>query len=61
MPAALRKKRKPASGGWGGSIVIVDADRRLCFAYMMNRMAPGIIGGPNAAALTKALYDIVGR
>jgi CubicO group peptidase (beta-lactamase class C family) len=48
-------------GGWGGSIVIVDADRRLCFAYMMNRMAPGIIGGPNAAALTKALYDIVGR
>jgi CubicO group peptidase (beta-lactamase class C family) len=48
-------------GGWGGSIVIVDADRRLCFAYMMNRMAPGIIGGPNAAALSDALYEIVGR
>ncbi|WP_284614438.1 serine hydrolase domain-containing protein [Aquabacterium humicola] len=48
-------------GGWGGSIVIADADRRLCFAYMMNRMAPGIIGGPNAAALCDTLYRCVGR
>jgi CubicO group peptidase (beta-lactamase class C family) len=48
-------------GGWGGSIVIVDTDRRLCFAYMMNKMAPGLIGGPNAAGLTQVLYDIVGR
>ena len=48
-------------GGWGGSIVIVDTERRLCLAYMMNKMAPGIIGGPNAAALTAALYDIVAR
>lgn len=48
-------------GGWGGSIVIVDADRRLCFAYMMNRMAPGIIGGPNAAALVGTLYRLLGR
>ncbi|NRF68930.1 beta-lactamase family protein [Aquincola sp. S2] len=47
-------------GGWGGSIVINDADRRLTFAYMMNRMAPGIIGGPNAAALSEALYRCVG-
>ena len=48
-------------GGWGGSIVIVDTDRRLCFAYMMNRMAPGIIGGPNAAALVGTLYETLAR
>ena len=48
-------------GGWGGSIVIIDTECRLCLAYMMNRMAPGIIGGPNAAALVTGLYDIVGR
>lgn len=43
-------------GGWGGSLVLVDVERRLCLAYMMNRMAPGVVGGPNAAALVQALY-----
>lgn len=48
-------------GGWGGSIVIIDTERRLCLAYMMNKMAPGLIGGPNAAALVETLYRIVGH
>ena len=43
-------------GGWGGSLVLVDVERRLCLAYMMNRMAPGVVGGPNAAVLVQALY-----
>lgn len=43
-------------GGWGGSLVLVDVQRRLCLAYMMNRMAPGVVGGPNAAVLVQALY-----
>lgn len=43
-------------GGWGGSIVVADADRRICIAYVMNKMAPGIIGGPNAARLVAAAY-----
>lgn len=38
-------------GGWGGSVVINDLDRRMTFAFMMNRMAEGIIGGATAAAL----------
>ncbi len=28
-------------GGYGGSLVIVDVDRRMTFAYVMNKMAPG--------------------
>jgi len=47
-------------GGWGGSIVLADADRRVCFAYMMNKMAPGVVGGANAAHLVATLYGIVG-
>ena len=31
-------------GGWGGSLVVMDLDRRLTISYMMNRMAPGILG-----------------
>lgn len=37
-----------AWGGTGGSCVIIDADRRMTFAYVMNTMAPG--GGTSAAA-----------
>ncbi len=48
-------------GGWGGSMVIVDADRRMTVAYMMNKMAPGLVGGPICAALLERVYDIVGR
>jgi len=31
-------------GGWGGSVIIMDLDRRLTISYMMNRMGAGIIG-----------------
>ncbi len=43
-------------GGWGGSFVLADTERRLCVAYMMNKMAAGIIGGPRSDALVKAAY-----
>jgi CubicO group peptidase (beta-lactamase class C family) len=43
-------------GGWGGSIIIVDVGRRMTLAYMMNQMAPGIIGGPTATELITAAY-----
>jgi CubicO group peptidase (beta-lactamase class C family) len=48
--------------GAGGSIVIADADRRLTFAYVMNKMAlpgPRLIVSPIAAALVERVYDIV--
>ncbi len=47
-------------GGWGGSMVICDADRRMTFAYMMNRMAPGIVGGENVARLAGLAFELAG-
>jgi CubicO group peptidase (beta-lactamase class C family) len=44
-------------GGTGGSIVIADVDRRITFAYVMNKMASGTI----AAALGERVKDIVTR
>ena len=46
-------------GGAGGSLVIIDVDRRMTFAYVMNKMAPG--GGTIAAALAERVSDIVKR
>jgi CubicO group peptidase (beta-lactamase class C family) len=54
----LPEGRLCAWGGWGGSLVIADVDRRMTFAYVMNKMAPGIVGAV-AAALVERLYDIV--
>src|SRR5271166_5442692 len=48
-----------AWGGTGGSCVIIDVDRRITFAYVMNKMAPG--GGTIAPALAERVKDIVNR
>jgi len=47
-------------GGWGGSIIVMDLDRRLTFAYMMNRMAPGIIGSTRAESYVRPAYAALG-
>jgi CubicO group peptidase (beta-lactamase class C family) len=47
-------------GGWGGSLVVNDLDQNMTVAYMMNKMAPGIIGGPRSAALLGAAYAALG-
>lgn len=43
-------------GGWGGSMIVMDRDRRVTTSYVMNRMAPGIVGSPRAAAYLDAVY-----
>jgi CubicO group peptidase (beta-lactamase class C family) len=43
-------------GGWGGSMIVMDLDRRTTLSYMMNRMAAGIIGSPRAQVYTEAAY-----
>jgi CubicO group peptidase (beta-lactamase class C family) len=48
-----------AFGGYGGSLVVIDADRRMTFAYVMNKMAPG--GGTIVAALAERVSAIVKR
>ena len=47
-------------GGWGGSMVVVDLERRLVIAYMMNKMQAGIIGNTTAAAVITAVYAALG-
>ena len=44
----------------GGSLVIIDADRRMTVAYVMNKMVPLLVS-PIAAALIERVYDIVKR
>ncbi len=46
-------------GGWGGSLIVMDLDRRVTTSYMMNRMAPGIVGSPRAETYLNAVYAAV--
>jgi CubicO group peptidase (beta-lactamase class C family) len=54
----LPEGRLASWGGAGGSLVIADVDRRMTFAYVMNKMTPHVVG-PVAEALVKRLYNIV--
>lgn len=47
-------------GGWGGSLIIMDVDRGVTVSYMMNRMAPGIVGSDRAEAYLQAVYAALG-
>lgn len=44
-------------GGWGGSMIIVDCDRRMTIAYMMNRMEAGVVGDMRGVDLITATYQ----
>jgi len=55
----LPEGRVCAWGGTGGSTVIIDVDRRITLAYVMNKMAPG--GGTIAPALAERVSEIVKR
>ena len=56
----LPEGRLASWGGAGGSLVIADADRRMTFGYVMNKMVPSVVG-PTAACLVERLYNIVSR
>lgn len=43
-------------GGWGGSMIVMDVGRKMTIAYMMNKMAPGIIGSPRSEQYGKEIY-----
>src|SRR3954454_20951666 len=44
-------------GGWGGSLIIMDTDRRMTIAYMMNLMGSGVVGSDRGAQYVQAIYD----
>ena len=43
-------------GGWGGSLVVIDLDARLCVAYVMNKMGEGTVGDARGAAIVYAAH-----
>jgi CubicO group peptidase (beta-lactamase class C family) len=47
-------------GGWGGSMAVMDLDRRLTIGYAMNRMNAGLIGSPRSEAYIRAIYSALG-
>ena len=42
--------------GFGGSAVMIDPERRISAAYVMNRMSPHLAGDPRAVRLFTSLY-----
>lgn len=52
---SLAGGRVCAFGGTGGSLMVLDTDRRMTFAYVMNKMGSGAI----AAALGQRVGEIV--
>jgi CubicO group peptidase (beta-lactamase class C family) len=39
-------------GGWGGSMVLIDPDRRTTVTYVMNLIGPGVLGSSRTAKYT---------
>jgi CubicO group peptidase (beta-lactamase class C family) len=46
-------------GGWGGSSIVNVVDRNMTVAYMMNRMAEGLLGDVRGFGLVSAALDAV--
>lgn len=47
-------------GGWGGSTIVVDCDRSMTIAYMMNKMLPGTGGDDRGEGIVRATYAVLG-
>jgi CubicO group peptidase (beta-lactamase class C family) len=43
-------------GGAGGSLVVIDLDARVSFAYVMNKMGFGTMGDKRSIRPARALY-----
>ena len=44
-------------GGWGGSLVVNDLEKRMTVAYVMNKMGEGTLGDVRGAAIVAAAYE----
>jgi CubicO group peptidase (beta-lactamase class C family) len=44
-------------GGWGGSMVLINPDRRATVAYVMNRMGQGTLGNERTGRYARLIYD----
>ncbi|MFF9850201.1 serine hydrolase domain-containing protein [Streptomyces litmocidini] len=46
--------------GRGGSIVMMDLDRRVTFSYTMNRLGDGILGSERTHDYIRHVYEVLG-
>ncbi len=44
-------------GGWGGSMVLMNPDRRTTVAYVMNKMGQGTLGNERTARYAALIYE----
>jgi CubicO group peptidase (beta-lactamase class C family) len=44
-------------GGWGGSMAIMDTDRRATVTYVMNKMGPGTTGTERTNRYGRLIYE----
>jgi CubicO group peptidase (beta-lactamase class C family) len=48
-------------GGWGGSMVVMDLDRRMTLSYVMNKMGQVTAAGSDRSQkYTRLIYQAVG-
>jgi CubicO group peptidase (beta-lactamase class C family) len=47
-------------GGWGGSMAVMDPDRRATLTYVMNKMGPGTTGTERTIRYAQRIYDALG-
>lgn len=47
-------------GGYGGSLAVIDLDRRMTVTYVMNKMSDGLAGDLRGASLVFAAYAALG-
>lgn len=58
-PHVPRDRKACYWGGWGGSSIVNVVDRNMTVAYMMNRMAEGLLGDTRGFDLVTAAIDAV--
>jgi CubicO group peptidase (beta-lactamase class C family) len=44
-------------GGWGGSMAVMDTERRATLTYVMNKMGPGTTGTERTNRYAELIYD----
>ena len=47
-------------GGWGGSMAVMDLDRRATITYVMNKMGPGTTGTARTIRYAELIYEALG-
>jgi len=47
--------------GFGGSVLLMDLDAKMCFAYAMNNMVSSLTGDPRTEKLGRVLYECLGE